>query len=77
MEKVPILKILPITPTHILIQGNFVDFLLKFLQSSTLIMNTAEHIRRILFYLTILTPILIRGKIMKPAIESFENNKVK
>jgi len=78
MEKVLILKILPITPTHILIQGNFVDFLLKFLQSSTLIMNTAEDTPQTQqFSLTILTHILIRGKIMKPAIESFENTKVK
>ena len=78
MEKVLILKILPITQTHILIQGNFVDFLLKFLQSSTLIMNTAEDtLQTQQFSLTILTHILIRGKIMKPAIESFENTKVK
>ena len=36
-------------------------------------MNTAEHILQILSYLTILTHILIRGKIMKPDFESFEN----
>ena len=78
MEKVLILKILPITPTHILIQGNFEDFLLKFLQSSTLIMNTAEDtLQTQQISLTILTHILTRGKIMKPAIESFENTKVK
>ena len=78
MEKVLILKILPITPTHILIQGNFEDFLLKFLQSSTLIMNMAEDtLQTHQISLTILTHILTRGKIMKPAIESFENTKVK
>ena len=41
-------------------------------------MNTAEDtLQTPQFSLTTLTHILIRGKIMKPAFESFENIKVK